>query len=81
MQASTYINIQDSRTSEKSTVSITGMWVRFIKGMSQIMVEVDGKWREVFPHTSVGNADVSVEISADDISKAQPLGWLYKEGG
>ena len=66
---------------ERKSVSITGAWIRVIHGMSQVMLEVDGKWREVFPYTNVGTADVSVEISAEEIQKSQPLGWLYKEGG
>ena len=59
-------------------ISITGAWIRVVNGMSQIMVEVDGKWREILPYTNVENANVSVEISADEIAKSQPLGWLYK---
>jgi hypothetical protein len=63
---------------QKNAVLITGAWIRVVKGMSQIMLEVDGKWREVLPTTNVGDADVSVEISAEEIAKSQPLGWLYK---
>jgi len=81
MQTATYYVSPQVERDEKKSVSITGAWIRVVKGMSQIMLEIDGKWREILPTTNVGTADVSVEISADEISKSQPLGWLYKEGG
>jgi hypothetical protein len=62
------------------SVSVSGAWIRVVKGQSQIMLHVDGKWREVLPLTNVGDADISIEISADEIAQSQPLGWLYKNG-
>ena len=72
MQAVTYFE-------EKKSISITGAWVRVVKGVSQIMLEIDGKWGEILPTTNVGDADVSVEFTAEEIARSQPLGWLYKE--
>ncbi len=81
MHTASHYVIPQVELEEKKSVSITGAWIRVVKGMSQIMLEIDGKWREVFPTTNIGTADVSVEISAEEISNSQPLGWLYKEGG
>jgi len=80
MQAASYYVLPQEERDEKKAVSITGAWVRVVKGVSQVMLEIDGKWREILPSLNVGEADVSVEISGEEIAKSQPLGWLYKEG-
>ena len=81
MKTATYYALDQTRKDERKSISITRAWVRVVNGMSQFMIEIDGKWREILPYTNVANGDVSYEISAEDIAKSQPLGWLYKEGG
>jgi hypothetical protein len=81
MQATSGYYVVQGEKIDLKTISITGAWVRVIKGAAQVMLEIDGKWREIFPYTNIGDADVSTEITAEEIRKSQPLGWLYKEGG
>jgi hypothetical protein len=65
---------------EKKVVAVSGAWVQMRKGRASVMLEIDGKWREVIPEISL-HEHKSIEVTAEQIEQSQPLGWLYKEGG
>src|SRR3984885_3294411 len=65
-----------SDTMHEKSVSVTGIWLRFIEGKTQVLAEVEGKWRLLMEEPLDGNPTYSHIYEPSGIRTA-PLDPLH----